>query len=66
MKAMADAIIRVKLPDGTILELPRGSTAGEVAAAIGPGLAKAALGAEVNGELVGLQQPTQDGNSGQV
>jgi threonyl-tRNA synthetase len=60
MKAMAEASIRVKLPDGTVLELPRGSTAGDVAAAIGPGLAKAALGADVNGTLVGLQQPIDE------
>ncbi|MFC1791726.1 threonine--tRNA ligase [Gemmatimonadota bacterium] len=46
--------IQVTLPDGTVLELPRGSTAGEVAAAIGPGLAKAALGAEIGGEVVDL------------
>ena len=36
---MADSsIIKVTLPDGTVLELPLGSTGLDVAAAIGPGL----------------------------
>jgi len=57
---MADQIIKVTLPDGTLLELPRGSNAGDVAAAIGPGLAKAALGAEIDGNVVDLFQPIED------
>ncbi|MBT8397774.1 MAG: TGS domain-containing protein, partial [Gemmatimonadetes bacterium] len=52
--------INVTLPDGTVLDLPAGSTAGEVAAAIGPGLAKAALGAEVDGVLVDLFHPIDE------
>ena len=47
------------LPDGTVLDLPSGSTAGDVAAAIGPGLAKAALGAVVDGETVDLMFPIE-------
>jgi threonyl-tRNA synthetase len=47
---MADEQIRVRLPDGTGLEVARGSTVGDVAARIGPGLAKAALAAVVDGE----------------
>jgi threonyl-tRNA synthetase len=57
---MADQIIKVTLPDGTLLELPRGSNAGDVAEAIGPGLAKAALGAEIDGNVVDLFQPIED------
>ncbi len=49
--------IKVTLPDGKVLDLPQGSTPGEVAARIGPGLAKAALGAEVDGEIVDLMRP---------
>ena len=49
---MAD--IKVTLPDGTVLEVPQGSTVGDVAAAIGPGLAKAALAGEVDGQTVDL------------
>jgi len=47
---MADAPIRVSLPDGTVLDVPHGSTVGEVAAQIGPGLAKAAVAGVVDGE----------------
>jgi len=47
---MSDEQIRVALPDGTVLEVPRGSTVGDVAARIGPGLAKAALASVVDGE----------------
>ncbi len=54
---MAEEKINVTLPDGAVLELARGSSVGEVAAAIGPGLAKAALGAEVEGVAVGLHEP---------
>ncbi|MEQ8331070.1 MAG: threonine--tRNA ligase [Longimicrobiales bacterium] len=54
---MASEQIRITLPDGKVLELPRGATAGDVAAAIGPGLAKAALAAEVHGEVVDLMTP---------
>jgi (p)ppGpp synthase/HD superfamily hydrolase len=49
--------IRVTLPDGTTLELNAHATAYDVAAEIGPGLAKAALAAEVDGELVDLHRP---------
>lgn len=51
--------IRLILPDGSNLEVPRGSTVGEVAARIGPGLAKAALGAEIDGRLVDLMHPLE-------
>ncbi|MBL9148538.1 MAG: threonine--tRNA ligase [Phycisphaerae bacterium] len=45
---------RITLPDGTVKEFASPVTAGEVAASIGAGLAKAALGAKVNGELSDL------------
>jgi threonyl-tRNA synthetase len=48
---MSQSNIRVQLPDGSVKELPDGSTVGELAAAIGPGLAKAAVAAEVDGEV---------------
>ncbi len=53
--------IRVHLPDGSVKEMPEGSTAGDVAAAIGPGLAKAAVAAVANGEVVDLMRPLDDG-----
>jgi threonyl-tRNA synthetase len=51
----------VKLPDGKPLELPEGATGADAAAAIGPGLAKAALAIRVDGELRDLSAPLPDG-----
>lgn len=51
--------LRVTLPDDSSLELPVGSTFGDVAAAIGSGLAKAALAAEADGAFVHLGQPIE-------
>ena len=56
---MSSEEIRITLPDGNVLSMPAGSTAGDVAAAIGPGLAKAALAAVVDGETVGLMEPIE-------
>lgn len=47
-------MLRVKLPDGTEKTFNQPITPAAVAADIGPGLAKAALGAEVDGKTVGL------------
>ncbi|MED5262040.1 MAG: threonine--tRNA ligase [Myxococcota bacterium] len=47
--------IHVTLPDGAVLEMPRGSTVSDVAERIGPGLAKAALCGRVDGQLVDLR-----------
>lgn len=52
------------LPDGKQLELPQGATARDAAQAIGAGLAKAAIGAIVNGELYDLLKPLPEGASG--
>jgi threonyl-tRNA synthetase len=53
--------ITVTLPDGTPLELPHGSSGADAAAAIGPGLAKAALAIRVDGELRDLSAALPDG-----
>jgi threonyl-tRNA synthetase len=53
--------ITVKLPDGKPLELNGGATGADAAAAIGPGLAKAALAIRVDGELRDLSAPLTDG-----
>ncbi len=53
-------VISITLPDGSVREVPRGTTAGDIAAAIGPGLAKAALAARVDGDLVDLSLPIND------
>jgi len=55
-------MIRVSLPDGSVLDVARGTTPADIAAAIGPGLAKAAIAARVNGELRDITRPF-DGDS---
>ena len=55
---MSDAAnVTITLPDGSTKELPSGSTAGDVAASIGKGLAKAAVAATVDGTEVDLGRP---------
>ncbi|KRB80874.1 threonine--tRNA ligase [Sphingomonas sp. Root710] len=54
-------LLTITLPDGSVREVKTGTTPYEIAAAIGPGLAKAALAARVDGELRDLGRPlTQD------
>src|SRR6201987_2287129 len=53
---MADSI-HVKLPDGSVKEVPKGTTALEVAKSISPRLADAALVAKTNGDLIDLTRP---------
>ncbi|MGE0068373.1 MAG: threonine--tRNA ligase [Solirubrobacterales bacterium] len=56
MEAATDKLV-VTLPDGKPLELPAGASGADAAAAIGPGLAKAALAIRVDGELRDLSAP---------
>jgi threonyl-tRNA synthetase len=53
--------MKVTLPDANELELPDGATGADAAAAIGPGLARAALAIKVDGELRDLSRPLPDG-----
>jgi threonyl-tRNA synthetase len=53
--------IRVTLPDGSEKRVPMGSTGADLAKAIGPGLAKAALAVRVNGHVWDLARPLPDG-----
>src|SRR6185312_5611448 len=53
--------VTVTLPDGKELELPEGATGADAAAAIGPGLAKAALAVKTDGQLRDLSAPLHDG-----
>jgi threonyl-tRNA synthetase len=48
---------KIKLPDGSILETQNGTTAKQVAERIGASLAKAAIAARINGQLVDLSTP---------
>jgi len=51
----------VQLPDDTQLEVPDGASGLDVARTIGEGLARAALGIKVDGELRDLSAPVPDG-----
>ena len=55
--------ISITLPDGSARTLNEGATATDLATEIGPGLAKAALVAEVNGLPVDLDSGLRDGDS---
>ena len=54
-------LLTVTLPDRSARSLPEGSTAADLAADIGPGLARAALIAVVDGEPTDLDRPLSDG-----
>ena len=50
-------MFRITLPDGSVREVAPGTTPADVAAAIGPGLAKAAIAARIDGELRDIMRP---------
>jgi threonyl-tRNA synthetase len=50
-------MLKISLPDGSVREVEPGTTPADIAAAIGPGLAKAALAARVDGELRDINRP---------
>ncbi len=54
-------MVHVKLPDGSVKQLESGSSAFDLAKSIAPGLAKAAVVARVNGDVVDLSVPLPDG-----
>src|SRR3954451_21368877 len=72
--------MRVPLPDGSVRELPDGSTGADLAADIGPGLARAALAIRVldgkpekrdgtaydDGRIRDLSQPLNDGETVEI
>jgi threonyl-tRNA synthetase len=62
VEAATDKVV-VTLPDGKPLELDPGATGADAAAAIGPGLAKAALAIRVDGELRDLAAPLAEGGA---
>jgi threonyl-tRNA synthetase len=50
---------KIRLPDGSVREVEPGTTPADIAAAIGPGLAKAALAARVDGEVRDIMRPLE-------
>ncbi|EZP52545.1 Threonine--tRNA ligase [Sphingomonas sp. RIT328] len=50
-------MFRITLPDGSVREVAPGTTPADVAAAIGPGLAKAAIAARIDGQVRDLNRP---------
>ena len=54
--AESSETIQVTLPDGSALEVPQGSTVHDVARKIGPGLARDAVAARVDGDVVDLMR----------
>ena len=50
-------MFRITLPDGSVREVAPGTTPADIAAAIGPGLAKAAMAARVDGEVRDILRP---------
>ena len=53
--------MNIVLPDGSSKELAEGATVADVAASIGAGLAKAALGGKIDGAFADLDTPVHDG-----
>ncbi len=62
METMTEAI-NLTLPDGSVRTVPAGTTPLEVAASIGPRLAKDAVGAELDGKKVDLRLPLKQGGA---
>ena len=60
------ATIKVKLPDGSVKEVAKGTTALDIAKSISPRLADAALAAKSNGSLIDLTRPLEEDTELQI
>src|SRR5947209_10040976 len=58
--------MKVRLPDGSELELPAGATGLDAARAIGPKLAEQAVLVRTNGSVQDLRLPLEDGQPIQI
>ncbi len=63
LPAISSDQIELILPDGSVRTIRPGTTPLEIAAEIGPGLEKAAVGAELDGRPVDLRQPLTGGGA---
>jgi threonyl-tRNA synthetase len=59
MRPVMTEHFKIRLPDGSVREVAAGTTPADIAAAIGPGLARAALAARVNGEVRDIGRPLE-------
>ncbi len=59
-------MLKVKLPDGKVLEVAASARLKDVAEKIGPRLAKAAIAGEVNGRIVGLDYLLEREPAGEI
>jgi threonyl-tRNA synthetase len=59
MRPIMTEHFKIRLPDGSVREVAPGTTPADIAASIGPGLAKAALAARVDGEVRDLTRPLE-------
>ncbi|WP_165243802.1 threonine--tRNA ligase [Paludisphaera soli] len=55
-------MLQIKLPDGSVKEYPEGTSPREVAAGIGKRLAEASVAAVVDGTIVDLDRPLENGD----
>ena len=58
--------LELRLPDGSIRKVDRGTTVAEVAQDIGPGLAKAAVAGVINDDVVETSRPIEEGGAFQI
>lgn len=58
--------IAITLPDGTVKEYPRGTTAAQLAESISTGLGKNAVAGKVDGRIVDLNEPIQASSSVEI
>ncbi|SMG54539.1 threonine--tRNA ligase [Paenibacillus aquistagni] len=55
------SMVRISLPDGAVREYEQGATIEDVAASISSGLKKSAIAGKLNGKVVDLYTPLEDG-----
>ena len=58
--------MHVQLPDGSQKEVPETATVADVAAAIGKGLAQAAIAGKIDGKVVDLSSKVPDGAKDEI
>src|SRR5437870_12600027 len=62
----SQAMVQIKLPDGSVKEYHEGISPREIAAGIGKRLADAAVAATAGGRVVDLDRPLENGTDGPI